>query len=68
MTDDERRLPANRPGQSTELTTERFSAPPSIKATGGSYSKIFGDAPRSLSWDNIPWLTRTVSIPASEAR
>src|SRR5688500_6814493 len=35
MTDDERRLPANRPGQSTELTTERFSAPPSIRATGG---------------------------------
>jgi mono/diheme cytochrome c family protein/plastocyanin len=35
MTDDERRLPANRPGQSTELTTERFSAPPSVRATGG---------------------------------
>src|SRR6185436_19587540 len=40
----------------------------SFKATGGSYSKIFGDAPRSLSWDNIVWLTRTVSLPASEAR
>jgi hypothetical protein len=34
----------------------------SFKASGGSYAKLFAD-PKVLSWDNILWITRSVSLP-----
>lgn len=35
----------------------------SFKAGGGSYSKLFDGSEKLLSWDNILWINRTVSIP-----
>jgi hypothetical protein len=35
----------------------------SFKASGGSYSKLFEGTPKVLSWDNIIWLNRSVSLP-----
>jgi hypothetical protein len=34
----------------------------SFKAGGGSYAKLFDGTEKPLSWDNIPWLNRTVSV------
>lgn len=35
----------------------------SFKASGGSYAKLFDNTPKLLSWDNIVWINRTISIP-----
>ncbi|MGA7238815.1 MAG: hypothetical protein WBY44_24245 [Bryobacteraceae bacterium] len=35
----------------------------SFKASGGSYSKLFDGTEKLLSWDNIMWINRTVSVP-----
>ena len=36
----------------------------SLKASGGSYAKLFDGSEKLLSWDNIVWLNRAVSGPA----
>jgi hypothetical protein len=35
----------------------------SFKGGGGSYATLFNGTERTLSWDNIVWLTRTVLQP-----
>jgi hypothetical protein len=35
----------------------------SFKAGGGSFAKLFDGTEKALSWDNILWLNRTVSVP-----
>ena len=35
----------------------------SFKASGGSYAKLFPGAPKVLSWDNIVWINRSISLP-----
>jgi hypothetical protein len=35
----------------------------SFKASGGSYAKLFDGTEKPLSWDNILWLNRSVSLP-----
>jgi hypothetical protein len=35
----------------------------SFKAGGGAYSKLFDGTERLLSWDNILWINRTISVP-----
>lgn len=35
----------------------------SFKAGGGSYSKLFDGSEKLLSWDNILWINRSVSLP-----
>jgi hypothetical protein len=35
----------------------------SFKASGGSYAKLFDGTEKLLSWDNIMWINRTVSVP-----
>jgi hypothetical protein len=35
----------------------------SFKAGGGSYSKLFDGTEKFLSWDNILWINRTISVP-----
>lgn len=35
----------------------------SFKGTGGSFAKLFDGTERAVSWDNIPWIMRTVSTP-----
>jgi hypothetical protein len=35
----------------------------SFKAGGGSYAKIFDGSERLLSWDNILWINRSISVP-----
>lgn len=35
----------------------------SFKAGGGSYAKLFDGTEKLLSWDNIIWIARTVSLP-----
>jgi hypothetical protein len=35
----------------------------SFKAGGGSYSKLFDGTEKLLSWDNILWINRSVSVP-----
>ena len=35
----------------------------SFKGSGGSYAKLFDGAEKSLSWDNILWINRTVLLP-----
>ena len=35
----------------------------SFKASGGTYSKLFDGTEKLLSWDNILWINRTVSVP-----
>jgi hypothetical protein len=35
----------------------------SFKAGGGSYSKLFDSTEKLLSWDNILWINRTISVP-----
>ena len=35
----------------------------SFKAGGGMYSKLFDGTEKLLSWDNILWINRTISIP-----
>jgi hypothetical protein len=35
----------------------------SFKGAGGSYAKLFDGTEKALSWDNIVWINRTVSVP-----
>lgn len=35
----------------------------SLKATGGSYAKLFDGTEKVLSWDNILWINRSVLLP-----
>src|SRR5207247_1076534 len=35
----------------------------SFKAGGGSYSKLFDGTEKPLSWDNILWINRSISVP-----
>ncbi|HEY3824066.1 MAG TPA: hypothetical protein VGL82_05880 [Bryobacteraceae bacterium] len=35
----------------------------SLKISGGSYSKLFDGSEKLLSWDNILWINRSVSLP-----
>jgi hypothetical protein len=35
----------------------------SFKAGGGAYSKLFDGSEKLLSWDNILWINRTISVP-----
>jgi hypothetical protein len=35
----------------------------SFKGSGGSFAKIFDGTEKIVSWDNIVWLNRTVSVP-----
>jgi hypothetical protein len=35
----------------------------SFKGSGGSYSKLFDGTEKLLSWDNIVWIHRSVSLP-----
>ena len=35
----------------------------SFKGSGGSYSKLFDDTTKVLSWDNILWINRSVLLP-----
>jgi hypothetical protein len=35
----------------------------SLKATGGSYAKLFDGSEKLLSWDNILWINRSVFLP-----
>jgi hypothetical protein len=35
----------------------------SFKAGGGTYSKLFDGTEKLLSWDNILWINRSVSLP-----
>ena len=35
----------------------------SLKIGGGSYAKLFDGKEKVLSWDNILWINRTVSVP-----
>jgi len=35
----------------------------SFKGSGGSYSKLFDDTVKVLSWDNILWINRSVLLP-----
>jgi hypothetical protein len=37
----------------------------SFKGAGGSYAKLFDGTEKVLSWDNILWINRTVSVPAA---
>jgi hypothetical protein len=34
-----------------------------FKAGGGTYAKLFDGTEKALSWDNILWLNRTVTVP-----
>ena len=34
-----------------------------FKGSGGSYAKLFDGTERSLSWDNILWINRSVMLP-----
>jgi hypothetical protein len=35
----------------------------SFRAGGGSYADLFDGSEKVMSWDNIPWINRTVSVP-----
>jgi hypothetical protein len=35
----------------------------SFKGSGGSYAKLFDGTEKLLSWDNILWINRSVSVP-----
>lgn len=35
----------------------------SFKGSGGSYAKLFDGTEKPVSWDNIPWMTRSISVP-----
>ncbi len=35
----------------------------SFKGSGGSYAKLFDGTEKPVSWDNIVWLNRTISVP-----
>jgi hypothetical protein len=35
----------------------------SLKASGGTYAKLFDGSEKVLSWDNILWINRSVLLP-----
>jgi len=35
----------------------------SFKGSGGSYSKLFDGTEKVLSWDNVLWINRSISLP-----
>jgi len=35
----------------------------SFRGSGGGYARLFDDTQEALSWDNILWINRTVSVP-----
>ena len=35
----------------------------SFKGSGGSYAKLFDGTDKPVSWDNIPWMARSISVP-----
>jgi hypothetical protein len=35
----------------------------SFKGSGGSFAKLFDGTEKVLSWDNILWINRSVSVP-----
>jgi hypothetical protein len=35
----------------------------SFKGSGGAYARLFDGTEKSLSWDNILWINRTVLLP-----
>ena len=35
----------------------------SFTASGGRYAQLFDGTHRVLSWDNIPWINRSVFLP-----
>ena len=35
----------------------------SFSASGGRYAELFDGTHRVLSWDNIPWINRSVLVP-----
>jgi hypothetical protein len=37
----------------------------SFKGSGGSFAKLFDGTEQTVSWDNILWMMRTVSVPAA---
>ena len=49
-----RNTTANPPDRVKEFT---------FKGSGGSYAKLFDGTEKPLSWDNVLWLNRTVSMP-----
>ena len=36
-----------------------------FKASGGSYAKLFDGTQKVLSWDNILWINRSISVPGA---
>jgi hypothetical protein len=59
----------SRQEQVTDILRNVTTAPPdrvktfSFKAGGGSYGKLFDGTQKLLSWDNIVWINRSVSVP-----
>jgi hypothetical protein len=35
----------------------------SFKGSGGSFAKLFDGTEKTVSWDNIVWINRTISVP-----
>ena len=52
-----------------EHSAETTTTPPdrvrtfSWKPSGGRYAALFDGSEKVLSWDNIPWITRSVLTP-----
>jgi hypothetical protein len=59
----------SRQEQVLDILRNVTTAPPdrvkefSFKASGGSYAKLFDGTERVLSWDNIVWINRSVTVP-----
>jgi hypothetical protein len=59
----------SRQEQVLDITRNATTNPPdrvrdfSFKGSGGSYSKLFDDTTKVLSWDNILWINRSVLLP-----
>jgi hypothetical protein len=59
----------SRQEQVLDITRNVTTTPPdhvkefSFKGSGGTYSKLFDDTTKVLSWDNIIWINRSVLLP-----
>src|SRR4051812_24706535 len=59
----------SRQEQSLDILRNATTHPPdrvrefSFKASGGSYAKLFDGTEKLLSWDYLPWISRTVLVP-----
>ena len=66
---DPRRYQTFETEQGIDITRNATTNPPdrvkefSLKAGGGSYAKLFDGKEKLLSWDNILWVTRSISLP-----